>query len=272
MVFPFRPTGSVETHPPDAPPLARRNRRRRVLLVVSIALAVLAIVFHRPLFLGNFGVVDPGLVYRSAQPKGNLDSLIRQCRPASILNLRGGSRRDWWYAAEVDAAKEQGIDFYDYQLSAEQRPSRRQLLTLLDLLDRARYPILIHCKQGADRTGLVSALYLMSRRGIPPEAARSALTIWHGHLPLGRTSRLHQPLLEYDAWLASNQLEHTPDRFRKWVEELYFDPDNPAPSRERDPLSPGSRWDHIRQLAAKAGATGATESGGVEAASQIKAR
>ena len=46
-----------------------------------------------------------GAVYRCAQPKGNLPDLIAECRPRSILNLRGGSYRDDWYDAEVRAGR-----------------------------------------------------------------------------------------------------------------------------------------------------------------------
>lgn len=218
---------------------------RRVGRKVRLGLAIVAVVaaagvFHRPLFLGNFGVVDPGKVYRSAQPKGNLEELIEECRPASILNLRGGSRKEGWYTAELEAAERHGIDFYDYPMSAEARPTRKQLLTLIDLMGRARYPLLIHCKQGADRTGLASAVYLMTRRAVPPEEARGALTVFHGHVPLLGTSRLHEPLIEYRDWLAAQGLVHEPSKFRAWVETEYQDPSS---SVEPDDLEPGSRWD-----------------------------
>ena len=65
-------------------------------------------------------------------------------------------------------ARDQGLEFYDLPMSACRRPTRRELLVLLDLFEHCRYPLLIHCKSGSDRTGLASALYLMSRRGEPP--------------------------------------------------------------------------------------------------------
>src|SRR5262249_18202925 len=95
--------------------VAHRRRHaalRRVALLLAI-LALLAATFSRPLFCGNFGVVDPGLAYRCAQPQGNLSRLLDACRPASILNLRGGTPADAWYAAEVLACEGRGIAFYD---------------------------------------------------------------------------------------------------------------------------------------------------------------
>lgn len=211
------------------------------------------VVLRRPLFLGNVGTVDPGRVYRSAQPKGNLDALIAAYEPASILNLRGGSPKDDWYAAEVAATRRDGIDFYDEPMSAERRPSRRQLLTLIDFFERAEYPILIHCKKGADRTGLACSIYLLTMRGLDPEAAEGVFTIAHGHVPLFGPERLHEPLDEYADWLAAGGLAHTPARFREWVASEYRDPTEPEPFV---PLRPGSRWERVEATAGIAGSGG----------------
>ena len=72
---------------------------------------------------------------------------------------------------------------------------------LLDLFDSCRYPLLIHCKSGADRTGLASGLYLMARRGVPPGEALRAFSVLHGHFPIGGPEHLHEPIEEYAAWL-----------------------------------------------------------------------
>lgn len=214
----------------------------RVAAVLTI-LAVVAIgIFHKPLFQGNLGVVEPGKVYRSAQPKENLAVLIEEVQPASILNLRGGSPADDWYADEVAACQRNGIDFYDLPMSATERPSRRDLLTLLDLLDHCRYPLLVHCKAGSDRTGLAVGLYRMSQRDVEPETARSSFTIWHGHIPLFGPDRLHEPFLEYAEWLAENGQEHSAPLLRRWVEQEYQDTE---PDLEPVvPLEPGPR--HLR--------------------------
>lgn len=206
--------------------------------------------FYRFLFLGNFRVVEDGRLYRSAQPHGTTAAAwIDDYHPASILNLRGGSPGDAWYAAEVRAAEENHVDFYDYPLSAVRRPSRRELLTLLDLLQSCRYPLLIHCKSGSDRTGLAVALYLLSRRGVGPrEAEAGGFSIWAGHVPLFGPERLHEPIAEYDAWLSARGLPHSPARFRSWVEREYRD-DPPGPAAA-DPLRPGPRQRRRAQTAA----------------------
>src|SRR4051812_7417619 len=187
-----------------------RPRRLRWLAlgVVSALLVAATATFRNPLFHGNFGVVDAERVYRSAQPVEDLPRLIHRYGLQSILNLRGGSYENPWYAAEVRETRERGVDFYDLPMSATRRPHRRELLTLLDLFERCRYPLLIHCKSGSDRTGLAAALYRMSRGGESPERAIGAFSIHYGHVPVGGPEHLHEPLDEYRAWLESRRLTH----------------------------------------------------------------
>ncbi len=221
-------------------PEGRRRVRWAWIIRGAIAVAgfVLLATFYHPWFGGNFSAVSPGRVYRSSQPKADLEGLIRAYRLASILNLRGGSRADPWYASEVRVTRERGVAFYDLPLSATRRPTRRELLTLLDLFQTCPYPLLIHCKSGSDRTGLASGLYLMARDGEPPERALRAFSIRHGHVPIWGPERLHEPFVEYDAWLKGRHLPHTPDRFRDWVMHNYRAED---PATEISPLRPGPR-------------------------------
>jgi hypothetical protein len=194
--------------------------------------------FRRPLFSGNFGVVDPGRVYRSAQPDRGFAKLLRSKQLGSVLNLRGGSPDDPWYSQEVRLTRQFGVDFYDFPMNATRRPSRAELLVLLDLFRRCRYPLLIHCKSGSDRTGLASALYLMAVKGVGPEKASAEFSLDYGHVPLAGTQRLHEPFNEYRRWLSSEGLAHSPARFRDWVEHEYR---SEPPSNALRPLRPGPR-------------------------------
>jgi hypothetical protein len=220
----------------------RHRRLWRIATATSMVLLVLALgacwTFRRPWFQGNLGIVDAGLVIRSAQPTDHLPNWIRDYRIRSILNLRGGGPADWWYVDEVKTAQADAVSLYDFPMSATRRPTRRQLLVLIDTLRSCPYPLLIHCKSGADRTGLATALYLMVRRGIPPDQAEGAFTIEHGHFPICGPEHLHEPLKEYAAWLVARGLDHSPDRFRDWVKNDYRSPDGPEdPPR----LQPGPR-------------------------------
>lgn len=229
---------------PKVVDLNRRRRRRRWACGLALTLLLTLLIFHRPLFLGNLGVVAQEQVYRSAQPTSGLERLIREHKLGSILNLRGGSSDDPWYANEVSLTDRLGVEFYDFPMSAVRRPSRRELLVLLDLFDRCRYPLLIHCKSGADRTGLATGLYLMEKKGVGPSEALRSFSVSYGHIPLFGPEHLHEPLREYAEWLDAQKLAHSPERFRHWVTHLYASKD---PRDTFRPLKPGPRMTVARQ-------------------------
>lgn len=226
---------------PRRPPRSERPRLRFVRWTARVCLlAALGIggFLLQPFYSHNIGVVDPGRAYRSAQPTSRVDDMIQEYGLASILSLRGGTPKDFFYSNEVRATQEAGVDFYDLPLSATRRPRRRELLLLIDVLKQCDYPLLIHCKSGADRTGLASAIYRMEILGQPPEQAKGAFTVLHSHIPWFGTQHLHEPFEEYEAWLTQKGLKHTPGRFRDWVKTEYRADD---PSQEPPPLAAGPR-------------------------------
>jgi protein tyrosine phosphatase (PTP) superfamily phosphohydrolase (DUF442 family) len=226
----------------DSP--ARTRARFSIGTAAFVAALVCALaflwVFRRPLFQDNLAVVDPGKVIRSAQPTAQLGRWVREFHLKSILNLRGGSPAEWWYVDEVRTVDQTGLAFYDLPLSATRRPPRRDLLQLIDILERCPYPLLIHCKSGADRTGLAVALYRMLRRGEPPDQAEGAFSLEFGHVRLGGPEHLHEPLEEYAAWLAAKRLSHTAERFRAWVKNDYR-ADDPSTDPPLLPAGPRGR-------------------------------
>jgi hypothetical protein len=213
--------------PRKLPKAPRRSGTVAAALVLAGSIS-LGWVFRRPWFEGNLGVVDPDRVIRSAQPTSQLAGWIDEFHLCSVLNLRGGNRSDSWYESEVTTTEARAVAFYDLPLSATRRPTRRELLFLIDLLQRAHYPLLIHCKSGADRTGLASALYLMVKRNQPPEIAENAFALEFGHIPFLGTEHLHEPLREYAAWLKDRERVHSPEQFRAWVKTEYRSNDPPV--------------------------------------------
>jgi hypothetical protein len=210
------------TETPSAGRIGSKNRGRRWRLGVLLLLVAATVVeFRRPLFCGNFGEVAAGRAYRSAQPTSNLEGTIERLHLGSIMNLRGGSDGDAFYRAEAEAADRRSVEFFDLPLSATRRPTRRELMLTVAALERCRYPVLIHCKWGSDRTGLVSALYRMVINGEPPEAAIGEFSLAHGHFPFFGPEHLHEPIDEYARWLRDRGLSHDPGRFRSWIERDY---------------------------------------------------
>ncbi|HCL66319.1 MAG TPA: protein tyrosine phosphatase [Rhizobium sp.] len=170
-----------------------RNRLRRWLK--RMAGGLLATVMTIGGYLGylqlsgNFHPVIAGEVYRSAQPSG--DAIARYAREQgirSIINLRGPNPGKAWYDEEIEAATTQGVAHYDFAMSASKELSRDRAAELIELMERAEKPVLIHCQAGADRSGLAAALYVAAIARGGENAAEGQISLRYGHVSLPMTA------------------------------------------------------------------------------------
>jgi protein tyrosine phosphatase (PTP) superfamily phosphohydrolase (DUF442 family) len=174
------------------------------------------------LLVSNFSTVVPELVYRSGQPSPReLERLLREHRIRTVINLRGCSVSAPWYVEEARVIAACGASLEDLSFSASRLPSTDGLRQLVEVLDRCEYPVLFHCHQGADRTGLASVLYFLLRTATPYAEARRHLGLARGHVALGKTHFIDRFFELYEEWLAESGLEHSPDVFRRWACDLY---------------------------------------------------
>lgn len=133
---------------------------------------------------GNFHTVAPDQMYRSRQlDKSELTHYLTTYQIKSILNLRGVNTGSDWYQDERRIAQELGITHHDYGISANHDVSDEDLKAIMAIVRTAPKPILIHCKSGADRTGLIAALYQYVLGGRSAEEAAGQLSVWYGHVP-----------------------------------------------------------------------------------------
>jgi protein tyrosine phosphatase (PTP) superfamily phosphohydrolase (DUF442 family) len=174
------------------------------------------------LWKSNWHVVLPGRVFRSAQlSQEQTLAVIRDQGIRTLINLRGKCEFDSWYYDECRAAHDAGIAHEDISLAAGRLPPMTELRYLVRVLDRAEYPILIHCRQGADRTGLVATLILLLYTDAEPAEALQQLSIRFGHVRLGQTRYMDQFFDLYAEWLAEQGEKHSPAAFRHWLERDY---------------------------------------------------
>ena len=172
--------------------------------IISIGVIIL-IVAIRLWYLdeqGNFHEIDPGELYRSAQmDRDELEYYIQKYNIHSILNLRGNGAGEPWYEEEITVSKEFNITHFDIGLSADKAPSDRNINELLNIFHNAPKPLLIHCKSGADRSGLAAAIWKVTMEGKSPIVAKRQLSILYGHMPLGPTQAMDD---YFDHWVALN--------------------------------------------------------------------
>jgi protein tyrosine/serine phosphatase len=136
------------------------------------------------IYEGNFHAVAPGVFYRSAElSKQGFEDAARQYGIKSVLNLRGPHPGEKWYDDEIAAAREAGMAHYDYPISAKRFVTGHQIAEILDIVRRAPKPLLVHCMSGADRAGLVAALYAYAIAGESAEKADDQLSLAYGHFP-----------------------------------------------------------------------------------------
>ena len=135
-------------------------------------------------YQGNLHVVSDGVLYRSAQlSKSETQSAARQYAIKSVLNLRGAHAGEKWYDDEIAAAKELGLAHFDYALSARRFVTGQQIEEILAIMRQAPKPLLVHCRSGSDRSGLVAALYRFAEAGASAADADRELSLIYGHFP-----------------------------------------------------------------------------------------
>jgi len=156
---------------------------RRILTALTVSVGALLAYTGCSVHQANFHTIVSGEAYRSGQmDAAQLSRAIQAYGIKSIVNLRG-TNAPTYYRGEIETAKRLGVRHYDFSLSATDEITMPQMDEIIRTLREAPKPVLIHCKAGADRTGLVSALYCLTLKGETPAQADRELSIWYGHIP-----------------------------------------------------------------------------------------
>lgn len=162
----------------------------------------------------NFDQIAPG-VFRSNHPTRSRFRAYAEQGIRAILTLRGGETQPH-FLLEKKACRDFGLAFYCVPMSARHAPSVAQLTDVFAVLDQIERPFLMHCKSGADRTGLISALYLLEYEKADLDQARRQLSFRYVHLRRTQTGILDFFLEAY----AARHLE-TGIGIRDWIAQDY---------------------------------------------------
>jgi tyrosine-protein phosphatase SIW14 len=160
--------------------------------VVVLLVAVWPIVEYRRVYALNKRLreVDPGRVYRAGEMTADgFAETVRRYQIRTVLNLQDDfpdpdiceSFWDWRTVKESELCRRLGVRFVLIKpdlIARRKIPLERPAAVdeFLNLMDREdSYPVLIHCKAGLHRTGVITAVYRMEYQGWTPDEAYAEL-------------------------------------------------------------------------------------------------
>ncbi|MEL7153455.1 MAG: sulfur transferase domain-containing protein [Pseudomonadota bacterium] len=166
------------------------------------------------LFYLNLHRISPN-AWRSAQPAPYQIKRLAKQGLKTVINLRGGQS----YGSlplEQEVCEQLGIHFEVFVLRSRALPAVEDVLAAKALFDRIDYPVLFHCKSGADRAGLMCGLFMALRERVPVSQAKQQLSASYGHIRQGKTGVLDT---FFEAYLADHPDEDVP--LIDWVQNGY---------------------------------------------------
>jgi protein tyrosine/serine phosphatase len=181
------------------------------------------------LVYSNRHIVTPR-IWRSAQPTPGDLRREKAKGLKTVICVRSGPALGSW-PLEREACETLGLDLHRVNIRGREAPRKSDLLALLDLFAAIEYPVLVHCKSGADRTGFIAAVYLMAIEGRDPEEASAQLSWRYGHLRRSRAGILGVVIDVYRREGAARGAT-----FRQWLEAGY-DPQAVARAFRPKPLA-----------------------------------
>jgi len=191
--------------------VSEADRRRSQRYVAWIDHGILRALWH------NFHEVAPG-VFRSNHPDHARLERYGGLGIENILTFRGALLKPF-HRLEEQSCTDLGQNLTVISMASRAAPTRESLLALLDYFDRTPVPFLMHCKSGADRTSLASALYLLHVKGAPMSEARRQMSPRYLHFRWTKTGVLDRVLDLYEARQREDAIP-----LRDWIETEY-DPD-----------------------------------------------
>ena len=154
-------------------------------LVLFVAFA--AFIYRTSVFRisKNFTVVEDGKLYRSAQlTTQELEEAVQKYHIKTVISLRGSPGETSYYEREADTLTRLQVKFVPVPLSDDFYPNENDLRIILTEFESGQYPILIHCRVGADRTGMIAALYERAYSNKSVDESLNQLTFKNWHVPL----------------------------------------------------------------------------------------
>ena len=148
-----------------------RSRSYDLRAMVMATLAVLSLTLPAAAQLpdvgrvriDNFARVNDAY-FRGAQPAGSDYADLARLGVKTVINLIGDSDLD---ATEQSSVEQHGMRYVQIPMSTRKAPTAQQLESFLSVVnDPASQPVYVHCVGGRHRTGVMTAVYRMTKDGL----------------------------------------------------------------------------------------------------------
>jgi protein tyrosine phosphatase (PTP) superfamily phosphohydrolase (DUF442 family) len=108
-------------------------------------------------------------LYRSAQPSAGGMQRLKERGVKTVVNLRS-------FHSDRDEIGDTGLG-YEHIYMKSWHPEDKELVRFLQIVtNKERTPVLVHCQHGADRTGLMCAVYRVAVQGWTKDDAITEMT------------------------------------------------------------------------------------------------
>ena len=161
-----------------------------------------------------------GGMYRENQPSPKRIALLAEEGIKTILNLRAESPKGF-YLLEEEACQQHGIKLVNFRVYSRDVHTREKIRAAKALFPTLEYPVMMHCKSGADRTGFMGVLYRHFHMGDSIEQAMEQLSFKYLHIKEGKTGMLDFFFNDYLKYAAQEKEAGRNAEFIDWVETVY---------------------------------------------------
>jgi len=200
-----------------------RTKPLKKYIVVILALCAAALLYFYFFVDNRFYTVVEGRIYRSAQlSDDDLEKYIQEKDIKTILNLAGRRDDKDWYKKQKEIAQTYNVQLHDIGISPNELPEIDRIISIVNILEHTDRPILIHCRKGVDRTGLVSAIALAMEKDPSLDAIKEQFSLRYGVIPVYRSVGPYF-FEQYEKWLKETGRTHSKNTLLSWITDDYVD-------------------------------------------------
>lgn len=161
--------------------MSKRTKSARIVIAVAVACCLIGavvtgLVWYHNYPVHHFGVVQEGVLYRSAQPDAKgWEVLANKYHIKTVVSLRGNQDNEastqFWWQEEEAFCRRSGIAFVNFPIGKRISPEDTVREFLKIARDPKNQPVLVHCEFGSARTGLAVGAYRIVVQGWTYDAA-----------------------------------------------------------------------------------------------------